>query len=78
VVCDLSNVIDGADPVAVAVLATVGRHVRGWSGIPVAVACPDPQVLREALRVQPLGGWWQTRCFGAGKNGGVIRPQNRV
>ena len=26
----------------------------------------------------PLGGWWQTRCFGAGKNGGVIRPQNRV
>jgi hypothetical protein len=34
---------------------------------------------RQCLDVQTLlGGWWQTRCFGAGKNGGVIRPQNRV
>ena len=31
-----------------------------------------------APRTRALGGWWQTRCFGAGKNGGVIRPQNRV
>jgi hypothetical protein len=54
VVCDLSNVVDGADPVAVEVLATAGRHVRDWPGIPVAVACSDPQV-REALRAQPLG-----------------------
>jgi hypothetical protein len=54
VVCDLSNVLEGADPVAAEVLATAGRHVRDWPGIPVAVACPDPQV-REALRAQPLG-----------------------
>src|SRR5450759_71717 len=54
VVCDLSTVLDGADPVAVEVLATVGRHVRDWPGIPVAVACPDPRV-REALRAHPLG-----------------------
>jgi len=55
VVCDLSNVLEGADPVAVEVLATAGRHVRDWPGIPVAVACPDPRV-REALRAHPLGG----------------------
>jgi len=55
VVCDLSTVLDGADPVAVEVLATAGRHVRDWPGIPVAVACPDPRV-REALRAHPLGG----------------------
>jgi len=52
VVCDLSAVL--ADPVAVEVLATAGRHVRNWPGIPVAVACPDPLV-RDALRVHPLG-----------------------
>jgi hypothetical protein len=55
VVCDLSAVLKGAEPVAVEVLATAGRHVRDWPGIPVAVACPDPQV-REALRAHPLGG----------------------
>jgi hypothetical protein len=55
VVCDLSNVLEDADPVAVEVLATAGRHVRDWPGIPVAVACPDPKV-REALRAHPLGG----------------------
>src|SRR5664280_128512 len=63
VVCDLSAVfegagpaaVDGAGPVAVEVLATAGRHVRDWPGIPVAVACPDPWV-REALRAHPLGG----------------------
>jgi len=55
VVCDLSGVLDGAEPVAVEVLATAGRHVRDWPGIPVAVACPDPLV-REALRAHPLGG----------------------
>ena len=53
VVCDLSRVLE-AGPGAVEVLATAGRHVRDWPGIPVAVACPDP-VVREALRVQPLG-----------------------
>jgi hypothetical protein len=31
-----------------------GRHVRDWPGIPVGVACPDPQV-RAALRAHPLG-----------------------
>lgn len=54
VICDLSDAIDCADPGAVEVLASAGRHVRDWPGIPVAVACPDPQV-REALRAQPLG-----------------------
>src|SRR5450631_1667868 len=55
VVCDLSSVPEGAGPGAVEVLATAGRHVRDWPGIPVAVACPNPWV-RDALRVQPLGG----------------------
>lgn len=55
VVCDLSAVLAGADPVAIEVLATAGRHVRDWSGIPVAVASSDPQV-REALADHPLGG----------------------
>ena len=54
-VCDLSAVLEGAGPVAVEVLASAGRHVRDWPGIPVAVACPDPLV-REALEVHPLGG----------------------
>ncbi|HZX97896.1 MAG TPA: ATP-binding protein [Dermatophilaceae bacterium] len=55
VVCDLSAVLEDAEPVAVEVLAMAGRHVRDWPGIPVAVACPDPQ-LREALAAHPLGG----------------------
>jgi hypothetical protein len=54
VVCDLSAVLEGAEPGPVAVLATAGRHVRDWQGIPVIVASPDPQV-RAALRAQPLG-----------------------
>ncbi|MBC7559382.1 MAG: ATP-binding protein [Dermatophilaceae bacterium] len=54
VVCDLSAALDGARPVPTELLATAGRHVRDWPGIPVAVASPDPQV-REALRAQPLG-----------------------
>jgi hypothetical protein len=55
VVCDLSAVLKGAEPGAVEMLATAGRHVRDWPGTPVAVACPDPQV-QEALRVHPVGG----------------------
>jgi hypothetical protein len=55
VVCDLSAVLENADPVAVKLLATAGRHVRDWPGIPVAMACPDRRV-REALRAHPLGG----------------------
>lgn len=54
VVIDLSDLLEGAEPEAVEVLAMVGRHVRDWPGIPVGVACPDPQV-REGLRAQPLG-----------------------
>jgi hypothetical protein len=54
VVCDLSVVLDAAEPGAIEVLASAGRHVRDWPGIPVAVASPDPKV-REALRAQPLG-----------------------
>jgi hypothetical protein len=54
VVCDLSGVSDGAGPGAVEMLATAGRHVRNWPGIPVAVACSDPHV-RERLRAHSLG-----------------------
>jgi hypothetical protein len=54
VVCDLSAILENPDPIAVEVLATAGRHVRDWRGIPVAVACPDAMV-REALRAHPLG-----------------------
>jgi hypothetical protein len=59
VVCDLSGVpadagwID-AGWIAAEVLATAGRHVRDWSGTPVAVASPDPLV-RLALEAHPLG-----------------------
>jgi hypothetical protein len=55
VVCDVSGVIPGADRDAVEALATLGRHVRDWSGIPVAVACPDPR-LAETLEADPFGG----------------------
>jgi hypothetical protein len=55
VVCDLSHVLEDADPQAVEVLAAAGRQVRDWPGMPVAVACPDQRV-REALRSHPLGG----------------------
>jgi hypothetical protein len=55
VVCDLSAMLEAADPRAVEVLATAGRHVRDWPGISVAVACPDPRA-REALAAHPLGG----------------------
>jgi hypothetical protein len=54
VVCDLSAVQRGDEPFALETLATAGRHVRDWPGIPVAVACPDPKV-REALRAHPVG-----------------------
>ncbi len=55
VVCDLSAVPEGPDHGAVQVLATAGRHVSDWPGIPVAVVCPDPRV-REALSAHPQGG----------------------
>ena len=55
VVCDLSAVPEGAEPGAVQVLATAGRHVCDWPGIPVAVVCPDPRV-REALSDHTQGG----------------------
>lgn len=54
VVCDLSALLEDADPVAVEVLALAGRHVRDWPGIPVAVACPDLRV-RQLLGAHPLG-----------------------
>ena len=54
VVCDLSAVLEGAGADAVDLLASAGRHVRDWPGIPVAVACPDPLV-RAALTAHPLG-----------------------
>jgi len=54
VVCDLSAVIEGAEQVAVDLLATAGRHLRDWGGIPVAIACPDPLV-RDRLAAHPLG-----------------------
>ena len=54
VVCDLSAVVRGAESGAVDRLATAGRHVRNWPAIPVAVACPDPQV-RAMLTAHSLG-----------------------
>jgi hypothetical protein len=54
VVCDLSAVPEVDEPSAVEMLASAGRHVRDWPGIPVAVVCLDPRV-REALRAHPLG-----------------------
>jgi hypothetical protein len=54
VVCDLSAVYDGAEPGAVELLATAGRHMRDWPGIPVVVAGSKRRV-REVLRVHPLG-----------------------
>jgi hypothetical protein len=54
VVCDLSAVLEGAEPGAVEVLATAGRHVRDWPGTSVAVVSPDPWV-RHALAAHPLG-----------------------
>jgi hypothetical protein len=54
VVCDLSALLEGGEPGAVEELATAGRHVRDWPGIPVVVACPDPRV-RSALAADPLG-----------------------
>jgi len=55
VVCDLSGVLEGAEPDTLEMLAAADRHVRNWLGIPVAVASPDPQV-RTALCVAPCGG----------------------
>jgi hypothetical protein len=55
VVCDLSGVLEGAEPDTLEVLAAAGRHVRNWPGTPVAVASPDPQV-RTALCAAPCGG----------------------
>ena len=54
-VCDLSAVLEAAEPAAVEVLAAAARHVRAWPGIPMAVACPEPRV-REALAAHPQGG----------------------
>ena len=54
VVCDLSGAGERAEPDAVEMLATAGRHVRDWPAIPVAVACANPRV-RQALRAHPLG-----------------------
>jgi hypothetical protein len=55
VVCDLSAVPEGAESAAVEMLATAGRHVGDWPGIPVAVAWPNPLV-RRALSAHPQGG----------------------
>jgi hypothetical protein len=54
VVCDLTALSYGVGPGALEVLATAGRHVRDWPGIPVAMVCPDQQV-REALAAHALG-----------------------
>lgn len=55
VACDLSAVQECAAPGALRVLASAGRHLRDWPGIPVAVASPDASV-RDDLRRKPLGG----------------------
>jgi hypothetical protein len=53
VVCDISGTWECHATGALRLLATAGRHSRYWPGIPVAVACRDPQV-RQALRGKPL------------------------
>lgn len=53
-VCDLMGVAERCDAGSVKALGAAGRHVRHWRGIPIAVACPDPQ-LRQALSADPLG-----------------------
>jgi len=53
VACDLSAVLEDAEPDAVEILATAGRHVRDWPGIPVAMACRDARFL-TALKAHPL------------------------
>jgi hypothetical protein len=55
VVCNLAEVLKGAEPIAIKALASAGRHVRDWSGMPVTIACPDPR-LRAALGAYHLGG----------------------
>ncbi|MEP7370113.1 MAG: hypothetical protein ABI662_10675 [Dermatophilaceae bacterium] len=54
VVCDLSALCVGAESSAVELLATAGRHVRDWPGIPVVVA-GSKRAVREVLPVHPLG-----------------------
>jgi signal transduction histidine kinase len=54
VVCDLSAVLEDADAGPVELLARVGRHVRNWAGIPVAIACPDRRV-HVALAAHQVG-----------------------
>jgi hypothetical protein len=54
VVCDLSMLLD-ADAEATEVLASIGRHVRDWPGLAVAVACRDAR-LGGLLRAHPVGG----------------------
>ncbi len=54
VVCDLTTMLEGPQPGDIDLLAKAGRHVRDWPGIPVAVACPDPQV-GVLLAAHPLG-----------------------
>ncbi len=56
VVADLSGILEDPEPAAVQALAAAGRHVRDWCGIPVAVACPDPEV-RGALEAHPMGAY---------------------
>ncbi len=53
VVCDISDTWDCGATGALRLLATAGAHSRYWPGIPVAVACRDPQV-RQTLRAKPL------------------------
>jgi hypothetical protein len=53
VVCDISGTWECGATGALRLLATAGAHSRYWPGIPVAVACRDPQV-RETLRGKPL------------------------
>ncbi|MEO6144199.1 MAG: ATP-binding protein [Dermatophilaceae bacterium] len=54
VVCDLTTVLEGAQPGDIDLLAKAGRHVHDWPGIPVAVACADPQV-GDSLGADALG-----------------------
>ena len=55
VFCDLTRVSDDSGSDALATLALLGRHVRDWPAVPLAVQCPDT-AMRRRLRRFPMSG----------------------
>jgi hypothetical protein len=55
VCCDLTEVSDESGSDALRTLALLGRHVRDWPAVPLAVQCPDT-AMRRRLRRRPMSG----------------------